>query len=93
MTFGDRVYTVKLSVKEYRNDVFSVELPENMRLHHHRIEKERAPATASVSTEESADRPKQPDAMAFTVRELLLDVKDSGGVPFNTLRLWCHFAE
>ncbi len=39
LAIGVKVYTVKLTVKEYRDGLFSVDLPEPMRLYHHRLEK------------------------------------------------------
>jgi hypothetical protein len=72
-------YSVKLTVKEFKDGTLALDDKSPIKLYHHRLEK-RMPAGHSVASEVDSGR-QQPSASIdrYTLRQLLEDVNDSGG--------------
>ena len=89
LCMADKAYSVKLTVKEYKNGELALDTDTPLRLYHHRLEKEMPTgnsykAPIGVTHKPSAGTPE------YTLRQLLEDVKDSEGNVFfvadNALR-------
>jgi len=79
LCIADKAYSVKMTVKEYKNGSLELDAKAPFKIYHHRLEKE-MPAGNSTALSHG-DQPPQPSAgtSKYTLRQLLEDVKDSEG--------------
>ena len=75
-------YSVKLTVKEFKNGILEIDIENPIKLYHHRIEKELSPFTGTADFQVSPQSPFGNSPNTYTLRTLLEDVKDSEGNRF-----------
>ncbi len=75
LRIGDKDYSVKLTVKEFKNGTLKIDVKEPMKLYHHRVEKELLPFTGTVERIHNQS-PFGSNSNEYTLRTLLEDVKD-----------------
>lgn len=82
LRIGGKDYSVKLTVKEYKDGSLELDAASPLKVYHHRLEKE-MPAGNSTALSQG-DQPPQPSAgiHEYSLRSLLEDVNDSEGNPF-----------
>ena len=82
LRIGEKDYSVKLTVKEYKDGSLELDAASPLKVYHHRLEKE-MPAGNSTALSQS-DQPPQPSAgiHEYSLRSLLEDVNDSEGNRF-----------
>lgn len=82
LRLGEKDYSVKLTVKEYKDGSLELDAASPLKVYHHRLEKE-MPAGNSTALSQG-DQPPQPSAgiHEYTLRSLLEDVNDSEGNRF-----------
>lgn len=82
LRIGGKDYSVKLTVKEYKDGSLELDAASPLKVYHHRLEKE-MPAGNSTALSQG-DQPPQPSAgiHEYSLRSLLEDVNDSEGNRF-----------
>ncbi|WP_297892123.1 hypothetical protein [uncultured Desulfovibrio sp.] len=82
LRIGEKDYSVKLTVKEYKDGSLELDAASPLKVYHHRLEKE-MPAGNSTALSQG-DQPPQPSAgiHEYSLRSLLEDVNDSEGNRF-----------
>ena len=81
LRIGEKAYSVKLAVKEFKDGVLMVSDENPIKLYHHRLEKEMPAGNSDTLRLPDVNRPSA-DISEYSLRELLRDVKDSEGQTF-----------
>ena len=76
---GTGDYAVMLTVKEHAPGQYVLDEENPVRLYHHRVEKQLAPASSTESGVEPLSSPTSSSTNGYTIRQLLEGVKDSAG--------------
>ena len=89
LRIGSKDYSVKITVKEYNDGELSIDYDTPLKVYHHRVEKEMPAGNSYEGPERGVHKPSA-GIDEYTLRELLRDVNDSAGVPFDVLeqRAW-----
>ena len=81
LRIGEKAYSVKLTVKEFKDGVLMISDENPIKLYHHRLEKEMPAGNSDTLRLPDVNRPSA-DISEYSLRELLRDVKDSEGQTF-----------